>query len=1271
MTVTTAPLTKVGPGTLIVSGANLNTGTTTVLAGTFKYGAANVILTGALTVTNGTLDLNSYSDSVGTVTLTNGGQIIDSAGTTGVLTSTATYALQSGKVSAKLGSAVAAGISKTTTDRVILSGDNTFTSTSIALSAGKLNLQSNNALGASGTSLTLTVTSGAVLETQNNITVPSTKVFTVNGTGVNANGAIRNVADSNTLAGAITLGATGVRINSYSGTLTCSGAMSGATFAVTFGGAGNITYGGAIGTTTGTVTKDGTGTLTLAVANTYTGATTVSAGAINVQNATGTGTTAGGVTVADGAALQLQGNITVGAEALTLNGTGVSSDGALRNISGNNTWQGAVTLNTTSAIGSDADTLAVTGTITGSGSVGLTKVGAGTVSTATTNVGGDLIITEGTLSAAGNYTVGGNWSNSGTFTAGSSTVTLNGSTQQTVSGYLTGGSAFNALTITNASGSDPDTSPSVIFLIDADATTFTAVTANTKIRFNAGSTYTFTNISFNGQASGTKVYLRSSSGGSAWNLTASGTRSVSYTDVKDSDATLSGTSIDATDGTNTDSTGNTNWVFVITGITISGSCKAFDQTTDCTDIGTVKVAVDGSVQAQEDTTIAGTWDITSVNVSTGQIVTVWIDAAGSIGDRAGAVAKYDGSGDMTGLLLYTEHLTIGSADDQTLTNANLGVYDNSVAGGDDDVFWDVSAGNDLTLDAEAQSTQEELYIATGDTFRPASGGGADVATTHVENAGTWTADNNAINVSGNWVNTGTFAADTSTLTMSAADTDNSIEPGTSSFNNLTFEGSDGSGTWIIQTNSPTVSGTLDVDTSDIVSIDSGMTLSHTGSAFTLDGTISGGGILRMTDTSSGPGASGTLSSLVRYDASAANITNTTFDARTYNGPVELYANSGTAKSITAAAGTYTFASTLATTAGGVGTVTADLSAATGTTTVTGTLTIGATTTLSAPSALSLGGNYTNSGTFTDNSGTVTLAGSAQQTLAGTMTGSSDFNNLTITNNSGSDPDSSPSVIFSTAATTAGTLTATTASTKLRFLATGTYTFQNIAFNGQAITSRVALRSSSGGSAWNLNVAGTRSVYNTDAKDSNACGQAPNIDASQVSNLDSTGNTCWDFAALTFSISDTTVGFGDLLSSSARYATGDLVGTTSFGTAAHTLSIFSSAASGYAITYVGSTLTNGGNTIDAATITNDNDGTPGSEQFALGATTNGDGTIVSDYNANSAAEYKFVPGTTTPFFSESGATAAEIISMYYIANISDATQSGSYSTDITYIATGTF
>src|SRR6202022_775186 len=117
----------------------------------------------------------------------------------------------------------------------------------------------------------------------------------------------------------------------------------------------------------GGLKKLGNGTLTLTGANAYTGATTVSAGVLNIQNATALGTTATGTSVSSGAALQIQGGIAVGAEALTLNGSGISSDGALRNISGNNSWSGSLTLASASTIGSDAGTLTLSGTLTNRG----------------------------------------------------------------------------------------------------------------------------------------------------------------------------------------------------------------------------------------------------------------------------------------------------------------------------------------------------------------------------------------------------------------------------------------------------------------------------------------------------------------------------------------------------------------------------------------------------------------------------------------------------------------------------------------------------------------------------------------------------------------------------------------------------------------------------------------------------------------------------------------------------------------------------------------
>lgn len=183
----------------------------------------------------------------------------------------------------------------------------------------------------------------------------------------------------------------------------------------------NSSFAGVI-SETGAVVKQGANTLTLTGANTYTGTTTVSAGVLNIQHATALGTTAAGTSVTSGAALQLEGGIAIGAEALTLNGTGVSSNGALRNISGNNSWAGAVTLGSATRINSDAGTLTMSGNfggaqnltvggagntvlsgVLGTGAGTLTKDGAGTLTLsggAVNTFSGAVTINAGTLDLA-------------------------------------------------------------------------------------------------------------------------------------------------------------------------------------------------------------------------------------------------------------------------------------------------------------------------------------------------------------------------------------------------------------------------------------------------------------------------------------------------------------------------------------------------------------------------------------------------------------------------------------------------------------------------------------------------------------------------------------------------------------------------------------------------------------------------------------------------------------------------------------------------------
>jgi autotransporter-associated beta strand protein len=371
-------LTKTGFELLILSGNNTYTGATTINAGTLQIGEGGTtgsISSSSAITNNGTLAINR---SNGNITLSN---TISGSG----------------------------NLTKSGAGTLTLSGSNAYTGTT-RVSAGVLNIQHANALGS--TSGNTTVSSGAALQLQGNITV-GTEALSLNGTGVSATGALRNISGSNTYGGAITL-AGNTTIGSDAGTLTLSSGSSitGTDTNLTFVGAGRITINDAIATGSGTLTKNGTGTVTLSGNNTYTGATTINAGNLTISNNTALGTTAQGTTVASGAALQLQGNITVGAEALSLNGTGVSATGALRNISGSNTYGGAITLAGNTTIGSDAGTLTLSSgsSITGT-DTNLTFVGAGHITINDAIATGSGTLTKngtGTVTLSGNNTYTGN-----------------------------------------------------------------------------------------------------------------------------------------------------------------------------------------------------------------------------------------------------------------------------------------------------------------------------------------------------------------------------------------------------------------------------------------------------------------------------------------------------------------------------------------------------------------------------------------------------------------------------------------------------------------------------------------------------------------------------------------------------------------------------------------------------------------------------------------------------------------------------------------------
>jgi hypothetical protein len=157
-------------------------------------------------------------------------------------------------------------------------------------------------------------------------------------------------------------------------------------------------------------------------------------------------------------------------------------------------------------------------------------------------------------------------------------------------------------------------------------------------------------------------------------------------------------------------------------------------------------------------------------------------------------------------------------------------------------------------------------------------------------------------------------------------------------------------------------------------------------------------------------------------------------------------------------------------------------------------------------------------------------------------------------------------------------------------------------------------------------------------------------------------------ALTFSISDNTIGFGTLSSSAARYATGDATGDTS-EVEAHTIIVGTNATSGYTMALNGSTLTSGANTISAIGASN-TASSVGSEQFGLRMNASGgSGSVVAPY---AAAGFAFdTAAFPDQVATATGSTANTTYSARYIANITATTEAGAYSATLTYTATANF
>jgi fibronectin-binding autotransporter adhesin len=358
-------LTKNGAGTLVLSGNNSYTGTTTISVGTLQLGAGGTtgsLNSGSAIVNNGTLAFNRSN------TITQGTDFATVISGTGAL-------IQAGS------------------GNLILTGANTYTGGTV-FNAGTIQIDNANALNSTG-NLTF---GGGALRYGSGITEDFSSRFKNNGSAIvidtngeniafasvidssNSGGLTKNgagdltISGSNTFTGDVTLntgrlilgndsalgGASGsIVINSgtldvnaartlsgnkaqhWNGNFTFAGSntLNMGTGAVTLGAnstitvsASTLTVGGDMSGTGYGLTKEGAGTLVLSGSNTYTGTTTISSGTLELAPASGTSTLIGNITGAGNITKSGSGTTIIagGANGNTISGTLAVNGGTLQ-----------------------------------------------------------------------------------------------------------------------------------------------------------------------------------------------------------------------------------------------------------------------------------------------------------------------------------------------------------------------------------------------------------------------------------------------------------------------------------------------------------------------------------------------------------------------------------------------------------------------------------------------------------------------------------------------------------------------------------------------------------------------------------------------------------------------------------------------------------------------------------------------------------------------------------------------------------------------------
>jgi hypothetical protein len=681
----------------------------------------------------------------------------------------------------------------------------------------------------------VTISSGATWDNSINSAVNFRGGITNNGTFTCGTGNQTFTTNAQALNGTLSIpNATVTTITlTNNGTLTVGTALGG-TGGLTNAATGTLNIGGTSGITTLTATAVGN---TVNYTNATGGQTVIGTTyfTLTLSNTSGTDTASNNITattlnISNASAILDMSTYTLSVTTPNNSGTIETQNTSGTPITSGKTWGGTVNYNSTAG-----GQTVVAGTYNN-----LTIDKTGQTGTLGGNIilNGNLTISNGELDTDVSHSysidVAGNWSNSGTFTANSGTVTLDGSALQTLSGTMTGSSSFYDLVITNTygsvSGCSTSFSPGIKFDTDATSTgtyTINATSGNIYLEYKSGSTYTFNNIVWEGTASYTIYFRNSNLTSGTWLLKVTGNQNggVSYVNVARSDASVSGGSeIDADDSTNTDCGNNTNWLF-IPGIQISGT--VWTNEAKSTNIGankTVHLFVNSSDKNTQETNGSGQFTFSNITVAANDSVIVYLD--GETEDGSTMTLAVDSTTAISNLDIITAHISLEHRAAGPITNTDLDDIDGVDAENEDGVT--ISGGN------ATFASGFEVYILDSMTYTP--GGTVSAENFQIPGTGTFRPNGNAVSISGTLqMDGGLINATSSNLSLTANTiTMNAGSITTTTSGNITIYSTSSPGAFTL--NTVTSVGTINIGSASA---------NTTPSSVTNNGVVSSGGNINI------------------------------------------------------------------------------------------------------------------------------------------------------------------------------------------------------------------------------------------------------------------------------------------------------------------------------------------------------------------------------------------------------------------------------------------